>query len=176
MPSTERILIAGSGGQGIILCGKILASVGVESFEHVTFFPSYGAEVRGGTSNCQVTLSSEEIASPLPEKFDSMLILNQDGYDAFSDMIANCDLVILNSSLCKSGKHSTSIHPVAATEMADVLGDTRVANFIMLGAYIRRRQHLSEDTIINQINKQLASKPQSMRDLNIQAFRTGMTS
>jgi 2-oxoglutarate ferredoxin oxidoreductase subunit gamma len=142
----------------------------------VTFFPSYGAEVRGGTCNCQITLSADEIASPLPEKFDSMMVLNQDGYDAFSDAVGNCDLVIINSSLCKSGSRKSAIVPIAATEMADVLGDTRVANFIMLGAYIGRKMHLSADAVISHINKQFASKPKSMRDLNIQAFRTGMTS
>jgi 2-oxoglutarate ferredoxin oxidoreductase subunit gamma len=175
LSDTERILIAGSGGQGIILCGKILASAGVESFKHVTFFPSYGAEVRGGTSNCQITLSEHEIASPLPEKFDSMLILNQDGYDSFSDMIGDCDLVIINSSLCKSGKRKHSIVPVAATEMADILGDTRVANFIMLGAYIARKSLLTEASVISHISAAMASKSQKISDLNIQAFRTGLT-
>jgi len=176
LPKNERILIAGSGGQGIILAGKILASAGVESFEYVTFFPSYGAEVRGGMCNCQITLSTEEIASPLPEKFDTMLILNQDGYDAFSDMVGGCDLVIVNSSLCKSGKRKSSIVPIAATEMADILGDTRVANFIMLGAYISRKHHLPEESLVSHINDAMASKPKKIRDLNIQAFRTGMTS
>lgn len=176
MPKTEHILIAGSGGQGIILCGKILASAGVDRFEYVTFFPSYGAEVRGGMCNCQITLSSSEIASPLPEKFDSMLILNQDGYDAFSDFIGSCDLVIMNSSLCKSGKSKSAIIPIAATEMADVLGNTRVTNFIMLGAYISHKSLLSEELIISQIKAVMASKPKKVRDLNIQAFRTGMTS
>lgn len=173
---TERILIAGSGGQGIITSGKILAAVGIESFEHVTFFPSYGAEVRGGQCNCQVTLSPNEIASPLPENFDTMLILNQDGYDAFSDMIGNCDLVIVNSSLCTSGKSKSSVISVAATEMADILGDTRAANFLMLGAYIGRKAVLKEDAISQHIGALMAAKSQALCDLNIQAFRTGLTS
>ena len=173
---TERILIAGSGGQGIIISGKILASAGVDKFNHVTFFPSYGAEVRGGMCNCQITISADEIASPLAERFDTMLILNQDGYDAFSDMIGSCDLVVLTSSLCKSGKRKSSIVSVAATEMADILGDTRVANFIMLGTYIGHKPHISEDTIVDQINIAMASKDKSIRDLNIRAFRTGLTS
>lgn len=172
----ERILIAGSGGQGIIVSGKILAGAGVKEFEHVTFFPCYGAEVRGGMCNCQITLSSEEIASPLPEKYDSMIIMNQDGYDAFSDMIGGCELVILNSSLCKSGSRKSSIVPIAATEMADILGDTRSANFIMLGAYISRTSHMSPDSIIAQINATMASKAGSIRDMSIQALHTGMTS
>jgi 2-oxoglutarate ferredoxin oxidoreductase subunit gamma len=174
--TTERILIAGSGGQGIITAGKVLASSGMENFEFVTSFPSYGAEVRGGMCNCQVTLSTEEIASPLPEKFDSIMIMNQDGYDAFSDVIGSCKLVILNSSLCKSGKGKRCITPLAATEMADILGDTRVANFIMLGAYIARTHHLDADTIIKQIRNAMASKEKPLREMNIQAFRTGITS
>ncbi len=172
----ERILIAGSGGQGIIVSGKILAGAGVTQFEHVTFFPSYGAEVRGGMCNCQIILSSDEIGSPLAERFDSMIILNQDGYDAFSDMIGGCELVLLNSSLCKSGKRKSSIVSIAATEMADILGDTRAANFIMLGAYVSRSPHMDQDSVLAQINTTMASKTDSIRDMSIQAFRTGMTS
>jgi len=173
---TESILIAGSGGQGIITSGKIIAAAGVEIFEHVTFFPSYGAEVRGGMCNCQVILSSEEIASPLPEKYDSMLIMNQDGYDAFSDMISSCDLVIVNSSLCRIGRRRSTVVPVAATEMADTLGDTRVANFILLGAYVSHKSVLTQESVANQINAAMAAKKQSIRDMNIQAFRAGLSS
>ncbi|MCG2661765.1 MAG: 2-oxoacid:acceptor oxidoreductase family protein, partial [Kiritimatiellae bacterium] len=68
----ERILIAGSGGQGVVSLGKLLARLAAETIQHVTFFPAYGAEVRGGTSNCQVILSANEIAAPIAEMFDSM--------------------------------------------------------------------------------------------------------
>ncbi|MFA7160272.1 MAG: 2-oxoacid:acceptor oxidoreductase family protein, partial [Kiritimatiellia bacterium] len=73
----ERILIGGTGGQGIVTVGKLLARAAIDAYPFVTFFPSYGAEVRGGTSSCQVILSTAEISSPLSERFDTVLAMNQ---------------------------------------------------------------------------------------------------
>ena len=86
----ERVLIAGSGGQGVVLIGRIVATVALPRVPHITFFPSYGAEVRGGTSHCQVVLSSDEISSPLSERFDSLILMNQ----------ASCDHICTSRSSC----------------------------------------------------------------------------
>ena len=92
----ERIFIAGSGGQGVLTTGKLLASVAVDHVDHLTFFPSYGAEVRGGTSNCQVVFSSNEIASPVSEEFDTLIIMNQESANVFLDRQTPDALVLLN--------------------------------------------------------------------------------
>lgn len=172
----ERIIITGSGGQGVILIGKILATLAVKATPHVTFFPSYGAEVRGGTSACQVILSTKEIASPLSEAFDTIVCMNQAGSDLFSRQMTKESLVIVNTSLCKKPIVRSRIIQVDATRLADELGDTRVANFIMLGAYLAAKPVVSSLQAEKGIRELLAGKHMSLIDLNIKAFRTGLKS
>ncbi|MDD4871608.1 MAG: 2-oxoacid:acceptor oxidoreductase family protein [Kiritimatiellae bacterium] len=172
----ERILITGAGGQGVILLGRLLASSAVEHIPHITFFPSYGAEVRGGTSVCQVILSAKEIASPLSETFDSILVMNQISLEnVIRQMKKNC-LVLVNSSLCKIPPVSSKVVSVDATRLADNLGDTRVANFIMLGAYLAAKPVVTPLQAEKSIRELLAGKNMSLIELNIKAFRTGLES
>lgn len=170
----ERLLIAGSGGQGIVLVGKTLASVAVKDIPHVTFFPAYGAEVRGGTSSCQIILSSEEITSPVSEQFDSMIMMNQPSFDRFlPEMTKNC-LIIINSSMCNVPASPPTL-AVNATELADRLGDTRVANFVMLGAYLGAKRIASPAETEECIQRILAGKSRTLIDLNIKALHAGFT-
>ena len=170
----ERILIAGEGGQGVILIGRLLASVAVKTIEHVTFFPSYGAEVRGGTSYCHVIMSSTEIASPLAGRFDSMIIMNQESANKFLPHRGKNCLVVVNSSLCAMPK-GTSVLGISATELANELGNTCTANFIMLGAYLARKPVVLRADVEKSTRSMLSGKNQALVDLNIQAFRVGLT-
>ncbi len=169
----ERILVAGSGGQGIILSGKLLARVAIKNVPHITFIPAYGAEVRGGTSNCQVVLSSNEISSPVSEQFDSMLIMNQASLDKFLPQLVPGGQLIVNSSLCKP-PHGMDAISIKATEIADDLGDTRVANFIMLGKYLAISKMASPGDFEKIVSALLAGKDKSLIELNMKAFRTGL--
>jgi len=166
--------MAGSGGQGIILAGKILASTSVRNTPYITFFPFYGAEVRGGTSSCQVTLSNKEISSPLSEQFDSIIVMNQASADKFRRQMTKGCLVLLNSSLCKAPSIPARVLSVDATRLADKLGDTRAANFIMLGAYLAVKPVISPSQAEQGINELLSGKDRSLVNLNIMAFRTGL--
>jgi len=170
----ERTLVAGAGGQGAILIGRLLATVAVDTMPHVTFFPAYGAEVRGGTSNCHVILSSEEIASPVSEEFDAMLIMNQPSAEKFLPRLAVNGLAIINSSMCKTALRPGTVE-VKATDLANKIGDTRVANFVMLGAYVASKQLLTTSDIEKGIRKLLSGKPRSLIDLDIRALRTGLS-
>ena len=167
----ERILIAGSGGQGIILAGKLLAAVAIDTSPHVTFFPAYGAEVRGGTSNCQVILSADEIASPVPEVFDSMLIMNEASADLFLAQAGPACFTLFNGA---PGSQPRANVCIDATGLANQLGDTRVANFVMLGAYLVRKPVVNPSAFESHIAQALQSKPQPLIDLNIKAFQTGL--
>jgi len=170
----ERLLIAGSGGQGIVLVGKLIATIAVRDTPHVTFFPAYGAEVRGGTSHCQVILSSEEIASPISEQFDSMIMMNQPSFERFlPEMTKNC-LIIINSSMCEVPASPPTL-AVNATELAEQLGDTRIANFVMLGVYLAAKRIASPTETEECIQRILAGKNRTLIDLNIKAFRAGLT-
>lgn len=170
---TERVLIAGAGGQGVVLIGKLLATVAVKGVPFVTFFPAYGAEVRGGVSNCQVVLSSREISSPLSETFDSMLIMNQASADLYRlKMGADC-LTLLNSSLCRVEEAVPTV-PIRATGIADELGDTRVANFVMLGAYLARKPLVAAADVEQELKRLLGGKSASLIELNLKALRMGI--
>ena len=169
----ERVLIAGSGGQGVVLVGRLLATVALETIQHVTFFPAYGAEVRGGSSSCQVVLSSREIASPLSEEPDSLILMNQESIDRFFHFAGKDSLVLLNSSLCKPPAGLACV-TVPASELAGRQGSDRVANFIMLGAYVARRRIIAPSAFREGIRQLMHDKGSDVVDANIQAFNSGM--
>lgn len=169
----ERLLIAGSGGQGIILAGRLLATSAMSTVPHVTFFPSYGAEVRGGTSSCQVILSDREIASPLSEAFDGMMIMSQASLDRFLPRNGAGCLTVVNASLCRTPDLSSAVL-VNATEMAKAIGDARVANMVMLGAYLAHKAVCQAADVEAALIKILADKNRDLVILNIRAFRTGL--
>ena len=169
----ERILIAGSGGQGIVSLGKLLARLAAETIQHVTFLPAYGAEVRGGTSNCQVILSANEIAAPIAEKFDSILVMNQQSADRFMPALDQNGLAIVNQSLCKV--HADARHVlVPATEIADRLGSAKAANFVMLGVWLARKPLIPARAIENAMASHFPGAPAAMIDINIKAFHAGL--
>jgi 2-oxoglutarate ferredoxin oxidoreductase subunit gamma len=170
---TERLLIAGSGGQGIILIGKLLATAALKEIPHITFFPAYGAEVRGGISNCQVILSSEEIASPISATFETMILMNPASVERYRGLLSASCLSLVNGSLCRAEALPGGVF-VRATEIAEDLGDARTANLVMLGAYLARRPVLTPQYIEEEVKHALGRKSVSLIELNIKAFRTGM--
>jgi len=138
---TERIIIAGSGGQGVMLLGKVLAQAAMAEGKCVTWFPAYGPEVRGGTSHCMVTISGQEIGSPYINKADTLIILNNPSLKRFSARVKDKGLVVLNSSLAKAGPDKrVKILQFPFTDIAVKLGNIKVANMVALGCYLRQRQ------------------------------------
>ena len=169
----NRIIIAGAGGQGVVLMGKLLATVAVDSIPNVTFFPAYGAEVRGGTSNCQVILSSDRISSPVSEEFDSMVIMNQASADKFIPDSADGGMIMINSSLCNVSGGKNCIR-VAATEIAVGLGSAKASNFVMLGAFVAASRLVEPEGIEEAIQSLMAEKPKAIVEINVKAFRSGL--
>jgi len=147
----EEIICAGFGGQGIMVLGKFLAqAVMREGNFFVTWIPSYGAEVRGGTAHSMVVISDKEIASPLVSYPNTSLIMNQPSLDKF--LPKTKELVILNSSLANCADNlynNLEILKIPATEMAKELGDVRVANTILLGVYLKKRKLISLKTMLD---------------------------
>lgn len=170
----ERILIAGSGGQGVILLGKMLARAALRDVQHITFFPAYGAEVRGGTSHCQVILSSDDIASPVADRFEAMVIMNQASLERFHSQAAENGLTFVNATLCDIPA-GFSGYAVQATEEARRLGDQRAANFVMLGALLSQKPLVPPDHMEQSIRAFFLSKGAPLADLNAKALRLGMT-
>ena len=169
----ERILIAGSGGQGVVLLGRLLAAVALPAVPHITFFPTYGAEVRGGACYCQVLLSSAEIASPVVDRFDFLLLMNQATVNQFLPRRAVSGIAIVNSSLCTVAP-APRIVAIPATALADSMGDARAANFIMLGALLALKPLVPVALVEQTIPQLLTGCPQPLLMLNLRAFRAGL--
>jgi len=169
----ERILIAGSGGQGVISLGKLLARLAAETIPYVTFFPAYGAEVRGGTSNCQVILSTNEIAAPIAETFDSIIVMNQQSVERFIAALDKNGLAIVNQSLCKVPADTRYVS-VPATEIADRLGSPKATNFVMLGAWLALKPLVPTRAIEDAMASHFPDAPAALIDINIRAFRAGL--
>jgi len=160
---TERIIIAGAGGQGVMLLGKILAGAAMKENKFVTFLPSYGAEVRGGTSHCMMVISDREIGSPYVEKADNLIIMNGPSLVRFNNRIKNKGLLIINSSLIPRYTNR-NVHTLQFpfTDIAIKLGNIKVANTIALGCFIAQKKFLSPKTI-SKVMQDMA--PQDRKDL-----------
>lgn len=144
----EETIIAGFGGQGIILSGKLLAHTGMQAGKNVTYMPSYGAEVRGGTANCMVVLSDKPVASPVVTYPNSLVAMNKASLNKFAGRVKSDGLLIYNSSLIDTGlpddvAENVRLIAVPADEIAVKLGSKKSANMVALGAYLEARGILS---------------------------------
>ncbi len=145
----ERMILAGFGGQGLMLLGKLLCFVEMHRDLHVTYIPSYGAEMRGGTANCSVIISEDPIASPLVSQATTVVVMNQPSCEKFKNRVAPGGYLFVNSSLVEMAgpPEGINIVEVPATEMAAELGDVRNANMIMLGVMNYLKQFADNEFI-----------------------------
>ena len=170
----EEIVIAGFGGQGIMFAGTLLAQGAMAEGLQVTFFPSYGAEMRGGTANCSLIISDEEIGSPVVTNPSVALILNQPSLDKFEERMKKNGLLIINSSLVnrETSRDDLKTIKVPATETAERLGNIKAANMVMLSAYIKERKNLSLENIIKFLPGVLGKK-KGLLEVNEKVLRGG---
>ena len=171
---TEQIIIAGAGGQGIMLLGKILATAAMSEGKFVTWLPSYGAEVRGGTSHCMVIISDVEIGSPYIEKADTLIIMNAPSLEKFKHRITNKGLLIINSSLVTrytNKKVHTLQYPF--TDIAIKLGNIRVANMVTLGCFIAQKNVARLKTVSRIIAGFAPEEKKHLIEINKQALEEG---
>jgi len=172
----EEIIIAGFGGQGIMLAGKLLAQTAMKTAKEVTYMPSYGAEVRGGTANCMVIIADEQIASPMVSNPDSLIAMNKASLNKFAPRIKTGGILIMNSSLIDSKPNmdkSIQILAVPADQMAVELGNLKAANMVALGAYIQIRGILTHSDAAKCIPDVLAKRYHKTLPVNTEALRRG---
>jgi 2-oxoglutarate ferredoxin oxidoreductase subunit gamma len=172
----EEVIIAGFGGQGIILAGRLLAQTAMEADKEVTYMPSYGAEVRGGTANCMVVIANEPIACPLVSNPDSLIVMNKASLNKFAPRLKDGGLLIMNSSLIDEGPElpdATEVLAVPANELAVELGSVRSANMVALGAYLQRKRIFSADAAAQCLPNVLARRYHKTLPVNTQALRRG---
>ena len=171
-----NLCVAGFGGQGVMTLGKFLASATCDATDKkVTFFPSYGAEQRGGTANCFVVISDEEIGAPLGDVMDDLIVMNGPSLNKFLPTLKKGGTLFINSSIVKSEitRDDVKVVKVPVTEMALEMGNAKVLNIIMLGAYVGYTQVVPEDVVWQTIEQKLGKKPKLL-PLNKQAFEAGL--
>lgn len=168
----EEIIIAGFGGQGVMSMGQLLAYAGMLEGKNVSWLPSYGPEQRGGTANCAVVVSDEPVGSPVISRPSAAIILNNPSFEKFEPHVRQGGLLILNSSLVTrvSSRTDIKVIEVKATHLANELGNAKVANMILLGAYLAHSQFISLQSVIQSLNKVLS---EHLITLNIQALERG---
>lgn len=171
----QDVMIAGFGGQGVLLAGKLLAYAGMLEGKHVTWFPSYGAEVRGGTANCTVIISSDEIGSPVVQNPSAMLIFNEASFKKFEKRIRQGGNLFLNTSLVQERPTRTDITriEIKANQIAEELGDIRIANMVMLGAYLKKTGVIALESVLSALKQALPARRHALIPLNERALRCG---
>jgi 2-oxoglutarate ferredoxin oxidoreductase subunit gamma len=171
----QDAMIAGFGGQGILLAGKLLAHAGMIEGRHVTWFPSYGAEIRGGTANCTVVISSDEIGSPIVQNPSAMLMFNGASFNKFGKWLKSGGQLFLNSSLVheRPGRSDITTIEVPANDIADELGDRRISNMVMVGAFLKKTGIFSLDSVIAALQQALPAGKRSLIPLNVKALQRG---
>ncbi len=172
----EEIVIAGFGGQGIILAGKLLAQTAMKAGLEVTYMPSYGAEVRGGTANCMVILSNKPIACPIVSAPNALVICNKASLSKFAPRLRAAGWLIFNSSLIEdvhSVPEGVQVIGVPAEELALQAGSPKSTNMVMLGAYLGARGHLRPQQAAEALADVLAERHHKTIPANSEALRRG---
>jgi 2-oxoglutarate ferredoxin oxidoreductase subunit gamma len=170
-----KTIVAGFGGQGVLMMGYTLAHGAMSAGYNVTYLPAYGAEVRGGTANCTVAVSSEEIASPIASEPDHLIVLNAPSLFTFQNRVAPGGTIFLNSSIISvdPSRHDVRIFKIPSSEMAETLGNQRAANTVMMGAFLKVTGLVPPETYLASIAEVMGGKKQSIVELNRKAFQAG---
>jgi len=172
---TEEIIIAGFGGQGVLSMGKILAYSGVMQNKEVSWMPSYGPEMRGGTSNVTVIISDERISSPCLNQFDTAIILNQPSMDKFEKAVKPGGLLIYdpNGITIHPTRKDINIYQVAGTDKASEIGISKLFNMIMLGGLLKLKPLVTEEFLKKGLEKSLPTRHHGLIPENIKAVEIG---
>ncbi|MDR2937504.1 MAG: 2-oxoacid:acceptor oxidoreductase family protein [Prevotellaceae bacterium] len=172
----EEIIIAGFGGQGVLSMGKILAYSGIMQDQEVAWMPSYGPEMRGGTANVTVILSDERISSPILQEYDTAIILNQQSLDKFEAQVKKGGTLLYDPNGITNPPKRTdiTIRKVAATEEAAKMGNGKVFNMIVLGAFLKIKPIVKLENVVKGLQKSLPERVHKLIPMNEQAIQRGM--
>jgi len=171
----HQIIIAGFGGQGVMLIGTLLTYAGMREGKHVSWLPSYGPEMRGGTANCSVCISDAPIASPVVTEPTAVIAMNLPSYAKFSKILVAGGSLIINSSLVNAEniREDIKAYHIPANDEAANLGSERAANMVCLGGLLGVEDIVSIDTVIEALPEVIQERYHHMLDLNAEALRRG---
>jgi len=173
---TEEIIIAGFGGQGVLSMGKILAYSGIMQDQEVSWMPSYGPEMRGGTANVTVIVSDERISSPTLTKYDTAIILNQQSMDKFESTVKPGGILLYdpNGISHHPTRNDIEIYKIEGAKLAAEMGNTKIFNMVVLGAYLKIKPIVKLDNVIKGLKKSLPERYHKLIPLNEDAISMGM--
>lgn len=169
----QRLKIAGFGGQGLLFLGRLLAEAGMRQNLHVSWLPSYGPEMRGGTANCHVNISTTEIGSPLVSAPTVLIAMNKPSLEKFENEVISGGLIIYDSGLIDHSPARSDVEVIAlpATEIADKIGSAKSANMVALGALLGKTNMLDKDAVLEVVKGM--TKKAALLDLNLRAVEAG---
>lgn len=171
----NAILLAGFGGQGILSMGQFLAYAGMLEGKEVSWVPSYGPEMRGGTANCLITIADDEIDSPVFDTPDNVIVMNRPSLEKFEDRVRPGGILIVDSSMVDRPVKRKDIdaYAIPAKEIANDLGNVKTANMVLLGALLELTGVVSRDSLIDCLKEVLPPSKQRNADINKQALTKG---
>lgn len=171
----KELLAAGFGGQGIMMLGQLVAYSGIEDGRNVTWIPSYGPEMRGGTANCSCVISDEPVGSPIVTSGDVVVVMNQPSLAKFEHSAKKGGILIYDSDLVTYPNHRTdcTVIPVPSQTIAAELGSSKVANIVMLGVLVEASKMVSEEAVDHVIREKLGAKKPKFLPMNLAAYERG---
>ena len=173
---TEEIIIAGFGGQGVLSMGKILAYSGIMQDQEVSWMPSYGPEMRGGTANVTVILSDERISSPVLQYYDTAIVLNQPSMDKFEETVKPGGLLLYdpNGIINHPTRKDINIFKIEGAAEASKLKSSKTFNMIVLGAYLKVKPSVEMENVLQGLKKSLPERHHHLIPLNEEAIKVGL--
>ena len=171
----EKDIFAGFGGQGVLLMGQLLAQAAMTEGRNVAWLPSYGPEMRGGTANCSVTISDKKVASPIVNHPTSLIAMNRPALDKFEKTIVPGGSLFINSSIIdrKAERTDINVYYIPCSQIALELGNPRVANIAMLGAYVAVTGCVEQESIIEALQHKLGERKAHLIPINGEALAKG---
>ena len=173
---TNQILLSGFGGQGILFTGKFLAYKGLLADKNVSWLPSYGPEMRGGTASCSVIISDEEVGSPIISQPDVLIAMNLPSLDKYEDTVAEGGMIFTDSTLIERDVKRTDVKAfkIPSTKLASDNNTPKLSNMIMLGHVLAKTNGFDdEEGVVNALKKVISAKRADMLDINLKAMRIG---
>ena len=173
--STRQLLFSGFGGQGILFAGKFIAYKGLTDEKQVSWLPSYGPEMRGGTASCSVIVSDEPVGSPIVSTPDVLIAMNLPSLDKYENTVAKGGIIIMDSSLIerKVLRDDVTVYAVPATQLASDNGMPTLANMILVGKLLKVLDDFREESVTAGLKKVISAKRADMLDVNRKAMQIG---
>ena len=170
-----EIIFSGFGGQGALFAGQLMAYTALDLDKHVTWFPSYGPEMRGGTAHCTVIISDDEIGSPMITRPQVAVVMNLPSWDKYEPLVKPGGVLVVNTSLVdrEATRKDIDVVSVAANDIAEEMGERRLANMILLGALLEKLPILPANKVADSLGRHIPEHRRSLLQANLKAMKRG---